>query len=415
MSKKYIDINRLAVSMIAMLACAFIFSCSGVSWFVQAESVPALEYVENFLIRSNLLHWYSGILLCINVSAMTSIISNNFSKGFLRYIPLLYLACVAISASDIFILPNLLIVVSSIALARNINLIGIILRGIEVYIFVGAYQLLSFVAKTQILDLNYDLGLVGQTLYYIDFCAFLAILLIIYKEGDEHHRREGQKADGGNSKERCYLVCSVLSEKVRFRWKNKRNAGLRRGSVRKRLDTEGLTSSEVKLVYIVAVIQFVLVSMATAINRKFYVFLILYFIGFLPQKLSDKVRMDYHAATLLGCTIQSIASFYVVCAVVPDLSISIFFPVLAGAGFVAALVWFQKQIQRKEELEDLPPEDIEYLIAKSCFDDRSIEMARMWWIEGKTNREVADAVNRNESTVKALKRTIREAMEESRK
>lgn len=401
MSKQYIDINRLAISMVAMLVCSFIFSIAGVSWFMQGYDWSLLQAIDSLISNNNLVYAYSAIFLTTNVLALSLISSNNFTKtSVLLAIPY-YFVCVAISYSGIRFIAEIVALLFSFFIVRNSTRLGVLLRFIESYLLINAYSALSMYIKLGALNLSGDIGIIGGTVFYIDFIAALYILCIIYMKGSIEYEKSNKGA---------YLVCRGISQGIKTAWRNRKNQEYRQ----KVSGREDWKKSDLVVLYTVQVGQLTLISIATAFNHKFGVFLVVYLLGYLPQKFSEKVRMDYHAATLLGCTIQSVASFYVVCAVVPDLSVSIFLPILAGAGFVAALVWFQKQIQRKEPLEELPKEDIQYLIRKSGIEGRDKEMAEMWWIKNMKNREVADILDLTESTVKGQKKIIRERLEDAR-
>lgn len=198
-----------------------------------------------------------------------------------------------------------------------------IIQYLNLTIITFIYQALSSWYKFGVLDLSREFATGEMLLYSIDNMVLL-IAIYIDKKGAERREKETTWT---------YLFYPfVRPEKV-----------IRREC------TEGekspdedyqLTTGDQVLRAVVAILQLGLVATAVTINSRFIVFLIVYLIGFLPQKVT--MRFDYHAENIIGCTVQSLITFYVACAIVPQVGISVLLPVVSGTVIVTAVLFLKK-------------------------------------------------------------------------
>lgn len=253
-----------------------------------------------------------SVLLTINMVFLTCITSRKRCKWEIIAICFLFASILQV-LQDARVHATILVFIIALYLEKNLK--QITARFINIFVITALYQLVASFYKFGLIPPVGDFSPGQMLLYSIDHIVLLTAIYIDTKGGRTNEE--------GNPLLDLVYPCIRVTES-RSRTENANH------------ETIQLTALDRVLMVTVAILQIGIIVTAVTINDRFWVFLIVYILGFFPQKLAT--GFNYHADTLVGCTIQSLITFYVACAVVPQVGVSILLPVCAGTAIVVVIL-----------------------------------------------------------------------------
>lgn len=300
----------LVISMAITSGIAGILQLTGISIFkFPAESIVyRLDSIITHTLPLGLLH---ACLLAVNMTLMICIVarkSYRWEIGVLTFI----LSCVLQIKDDARVEATLLVFFIALWICGNLK--EVVVRFVNILVITTLYQPVASFYKFGLIPSIRDFTPGQIVLYSIDNLIFLVAIYYDTKGGKENAERNP--------------LMDLVYPCFRFTARNPKTA-------QKAPESFQLTNLDRILMVLVAIFQLGLIAAAVTINNRFIIFLIVYLFGFFPQKLAT--GFNYHAETLGACTIQSLIAFYVACAIVPQVGVSVLLPVCSGTAIVAVI------------------------------------------------------------------------------
>lgn len=253
-----------------------------------------------------------AVLLTINMTLMVCIISRKpytWEIGCFCAVT----ACLLQLLDDARIHATILVLIVAIMTTKSIKLP--LIRFTNLIILTTIYQLVASFYKFGVIPTSSDFTLYQIILYSIDNIVFITAIYVDTKGG--------KRNEEGHPLVDLVYPCFRLTQS-------------RPETSHQAAEDVHLTTIDRVLMVMVAIGQVGVISAAVAINHRFIVFLIVYLLGFFPQKLAT--GFNYHAQTIGACTVQSLIAFYVACSIVPQVGISVLLPVCSGTAIVG-VIW----------------------------------------------------------------------------
>lgn len=344
MTMPRINTTAIFIAAIIVLLIAFILSLFGAPWFMHSD---ALDFLEGFLNNTGLVVFANGIQLSIYTHIYSMTASNNHTRravalGFALFFPYMVIANYAEQTTMAWILVSMMPLPIALFLKRNISTLKtVMLFGILTAI-INSFQFLLLFVKTGNTSFDYiDLSFTDGLFFSIDMLIFQLALLYFFKKWGEYNgfsfrmdfpRMEKRRSDKGSKK--LFQTAPQESDK-------------------KSLQRSVAEMKDLALAYGVQIIELSAVGFAVFLNNRLAVFVVLYLAGFIPQRMSKKyMPVEYHHPNFIVCALQSILAFYMVCASVPLLNVSLFLPIISGVALAWGTSWFA--VKLKGETSERP-------------------------------------------------------------
>lgn len=335
----------------------------------------------------------TGAVLWITYIPLIHIPARSFNRKTWAITIALYPAFVIMSIHGGFWPPMILALLMAIALRGETKFRNTLILFIEICAISFLYEVATGYIKTGFLPHNVEgMDEYGKILLSADYVVFLGVLYMYYykKRGEENAgiymvlrrticlRRDRPKAQKCNSKSFHAVTLSKLDRTI---------------------------------MYAMQPAQLILVVLATSINNRHIVFLVFFLAGYLPQRLHKDHTIAYHAPTWYGCMLQTIISFYVVCAAFPVQNVSFLAPALGGAVFWWLTVRVAMLQSGKPSIETLEKETLARLIALAPMKDEYRCILSMSWLDGMTVEKIAESVPCSVSQANKVRKVGREWIE----
>lgn len=298
------------IAMIAVVVVCTIFELIGLSIF-QVPEQSRLITIGEHIDRLNLSMITSTFILAVTMIFITLISTGTKLK--VEVVATCALLSLVSQLKVHPIVPTSIVFIICLIYGRS-KMRFTISRYINLMVITGGYQFLASIYKFGFYKSGRDFTASDILLFSIDNIALL-IAINLDRKGGERHEKE-----------------NIWLELV-YPFAGKPEVFPGDGDAVEAEDSQIVLSYGDKvLMVLVSIFQLGVVAAAVTINSRFIVWLIVYLFGYFPQKVYT--GFGYHAATLLGCTLQSIAVFYVACAIVPEVGISVLLPVISGVAII---------------------------------------------------------------------------------
>lgn len=316
--REYLSSRVLVLSMIGVVIAAGIGSLVGLSVF-RIPDESRLNSIGAYLEQINM-ELVVHILLLAFTTVLVTLISTQ-TKLRLELALICVFGAFLVQLPDNDYLPTLFALLCVWAFGYE-NLRYSVLRFANLMVITGGYQWLATLYKKGFI-LHQNSFTIGEVLLYsVDNIALLIAI---------HYDQKGIDFNEQTFKQ-VLVYPFVRQPRVLPRYSEPAHEDF---------STVVLSYADRVILTVVALFQLGVVAMAVTLNSRFIVWLIVYIFGFFPQKLVT--GFSYHANTILGCTFQSLIAFYIACAIVPQVGVSVLLPVASGALLVVVIQFITKR------------------------------------------------------------------------
>jgi len=406
-ANRKINVPFLLTGLVASFLFASVFTLLGRTEFLLSGIDYLIDTAEQFFDARWKINLLSGFTLLLSQIPFIFIPSRNYKV--LKYAVILYPAYIALSIFQGFRLFLLVsITVSYVLFLLNkregythkqffIALLGVIICTLVFEVVVGF-------AKTSLLPNGVlHLSEVRQMFMCIDYFLFLGVLMKY-----AHERRDSNASIYGRTGKiaDCFRQLGMYLV-------------LRRSPCVQNEVKDEVELTRAETIFMVAMqpIQLLLISFCVAINNRFIVFLLLFFAGFLPQRLCKTHTIAYDAGNgqngkWYACLFQTVLCFYVVCAALPTQHLSLVLPTLVGSIVWLYTVKYELLRRGKSTVYTAEPEEIAIAIELTNFDKPyHKDIVYKAWVDRNTIGTIADTMRYSESQISKIKERYRSSIE----